>query len=273
MSNLLRANFYRMRRDQMFWCCMGTVLICSAVFVFFWCREALLLGSEAALEQYYFNMVMSLGFFTAMFAAMFLNAEYSEGTIRNKLAVGRTRRDIYLAHFLTVLTASLFFVAAWLLGGCAGIPMIGPWGFGLEGLAFHVLIAVGSTIAFAAIFTFLGLLLSGRPATVIVVLSWFALLLGASTIENILSEPEFSGGVLMTMDGIQMINQEPNPRYVSGALRTFYEFLRDVIPAGQAIQVQNLAVLHPLRALLCDLGVTAAFTLGGLALFARKDLK
>ena len=273
MSNLLRANFYRMRRDQMFWVCLGTVLACSAVFVFFWCREALLLGSEAALEQYYFNMVMSLGFFTAIFAAMFLNAEYSEGTIRNKLAVGRTRRDIYLAHFLTVLTASLFFAAAWLLGGCTGIPMLGPWRFGLGGLAFHVLIAVGSTVAFAAIFTFLGLLLSGRPATVIVVLSWFALLLGASTIENILSEPEFSSGILMTVDGMQMINQEPNPRYVSGALRTFYEFLRDVIPAGQAIQVQNLAVLHPLRALLCDLGVTAAFTLGGLALFARKDLK
>ena len=39
------------------------------------------------------------------------------------------------------------------------------------------------------------------------------------------------------------------------------------------IQVQNLAVLSPLRALLCDLGVTAVFTLGGLVLFERKDLK
>ena len=273
MSNLLRANFYRMRRDQMFWVCLGTVLACSAVFVFFWCREALLLGFETKLEAYYFNMVMSLGFFTAMFAAMFLNAEYSEGTIRNKLAVGRTRRAVYLAHFLTVLTASLFFTAAWLIGGCAGIPMLGPWGFGLGGLAFHVLIAVGSTIAFAAIFTFLGMLLSRRTATVIVVLTWFALLLGASSVENILSEPEFTSGIVMTADGMQTISMEPNPRYVSGALRTFYEFLRDLIPAGQAIQVQNLEVFSPLRALLCDLGVTAVFTLGGLALFERKDLK
>ena len=145
--------------------------------------------------------------------------------------------------------------------------------FGLGGLAFHVLIAVGSTAAFAAIFTFLGMLLSRRTATVIVVLTWFALLLGASSVENILSEPEFTSGIVMTVDGMQTISMEPNPRYVSGALRTFYEFLRDLIPAGQAIQVQNLEVFSPLRALLCDLGVTAVFTLGGLALFERKDLK
>ena len=268
MRNLLHANLSRLRRDGTFWFMLVLIFACSAGTMLLWGRNV-----AESLDHYYFRLSAYMGLYFAIFAALFLNTEYSEGTIRNKLAVGRTRRDIYLAHFLTVLTASLFFAAAWLLGGCTGIPMLGPWRFGLGGLALHVLIAVGSTVAFAAIFTFLGLLLSGRPATVIVVLSWFALLLGASTIENILSEPEFSSGILMTVDGMQMINQEPNPRYVSGALRTFYEFLRDVIPAGQAIQVQNLAVLHPLRALLCDLGVTAAFTLGGLALFARKDLK
>ena len=239
MRNLLRANFFRMRRDEMFWTCFGVVLACSAVFMFFWCREDLSLGLAVKLEEYYFNMVMALGLFDAMFAAMFLNAEYTEGTIRNKLAAGHTRREVYLANFLTVLTASLFFTAAWLIGGCAGIPMLGPWGFGLGGLAFHVLIVVGSAVAFAAIFTFLGMLLSRRTATVTVVLSWFALLLVASMVENTLSEPEFVGGLLMTVDGMQTISMEPNPRYVSGAVRTFYEFLRDLIPAGQAIQVQN----------------------------------
>ena len=153
MTNLLRANFFRMRRDHVFWTCFGTVLACSVVFVFFWCREDVQRGFQVKLEQHYFNMAMSLGFFIAMFAAMFLNAEYSDGTIRNKLTVGCIRREVYLANFLTVLTASLFFTAAWLIGGCVGIPMVGPWGFGLGGLAFHVLIAVGSTAAFAAIFT------------------------------------------------------------------------------------------------------------------------
>ena len=273
MTNLLRANFFRMRRDHMFWTCFGTVLVCSTVFMFFWCRDDIQHGFQTKLEQYYFNMALPLGLFTAVFAAMFLNAEYSEGTIRSKLTVGHTRREVYLAHFLTVLTASLFFVAAWLIGGCVGIPMVGAWECGFQVVALHVLVAVCFTAAFAAIFTFLGLILSGRSATVIVVLAWFALLLGASVIENILSEPEFASGIVMTVDGMQTMDPEPNPYYVSGALRTFYEFLRDIIPAGQAIQVQSMAVLDPLRALLCDLGVTAVFTLGGLALFERKDLK
>ena len=93
MRNLLRANFFRMRRDEMFWTCFGVVLACSAVFMFFWCREDLSLGLAVKLEEYYFNMVMALGLFDAMFAAMFLNAEYAEGTVRNKLAAGHTRRD------------------------------------------------------------------------------------------------------------------------------------------------------------------------------------
>lgn len=273
MRNLLRANFFRLRRDGMFWTCFGTVLACSALFMFLWCREDLLLGVTSRLEQYYFKMALALGLFDAMFAAMFLNAEYAEGTIRNKLAAGHTRGEIYLAHFLTVLAASLFIMAAWLVGGCVGIPMIGPWGFGLAGWAFHVLIALGFTAAFAAVFTFLGMLLSGRPATVAVVLAYFALLLGAAAVDSILSEPEFTSGVLMTLDGIRTMDPEPNPRYVYGALRTFWEVLRDLLPTGQARQVQSAAVLSPLRALLCDLGVTALFTLGGLSLFGRKDLR
>lgn len=120
MRNLLRANFFRMRRDEMFWTCFGVVLACSAVFMFFWCREDLSLGLAVKLEEYYFNMVMALGLFDAMFAAMFLNAEYAEGTVRNKLAAGHTRRDIYLAHFLTVLAASLLIMAAWLAAWVRG---------------------------------------------------------------------------------------------------------------------------------------------------------
>ena len=268
MRNLLQANLSRLRRDGTFWFMLVLIFACSAGTMLLWGRNV-----AESLDHYYFRLSAYMGLYFAIFAALFLNTEYSEGTIRNKLAVGRTRRAVYLAHFLTVLTASLLFIAAWLIGGCAGIPMLGPWGFGLGGLAFHVLIIVGSAVAFAAIFTFLGMLLSRRTATVTVVLSWFALLLVASMVENTLSEPEFVGGLLMTVDGMQTMTPEPNPRYVSGALRTFYEVVRDIIPAGQAIQVQNLAVLSPLRALLCDLGVTAVFTLGGLALFERKDLK
>ena len=37
-------------------------------------------------------------------------------------------------------------------------------------------------------------------------------------VENTLSEPEFVGGLLMTVDGMQTMTPEPNPRYVSGAL-------------------------------------------------------
>ena len=273
MTNLLRANLFRLRRDLNFWCCFGTVLACSAGFMFFWCREDLALGLETSLEQYYFRMTLPLGMFDAIVSALFLNVEYSEGAIRNKLAVGHTRRSVYWAHFLTILAASLLIALAWLLGGCVGIPMVGAWSFGVGAWAFHVLIVMAASASFAAIFTFLGMLTTGRAATVGIVLVYFALLLGAAYVDNILSEPEFMSNFLTTVDGTAIGAPEPNPYYVSGAARAFYEFLQDLLPTGQTRQLQTVSVLHPVRSLLCDAGVTAVFTLGGLALFGRKDLK
>ncbi len=66
---------------------------------------------------------------------------------------------------------------------------------------------------------------------------------------------------------------EPNPYYISGIQREVYEFAVDLLPTGQSSLLQNISIERPVRMLLCSAGVTAVFTLGGLRLFARKDLK
>ena len=47
----------------------------------------------------------------------------------------------------------------------------------------------------------------------------------------------------------------------------------DFLPTGQSSSLQNINIGHPVRMLLSSLGITAVFTLGGLRLFERKDLK
>lgn len=39
MTNLLRANFSRLKRDGVFWVCVLTVLACSVGFMVLWCLE------------------------------------------------------------------------------------------------------------------------------------------------------------------------------------------------------------------------------------------
>ncbi len=275
MTNLLRANLCRLKRDKVFWLCVGVLLAGSAGMMLHWRREGLGVDMEPVkgLEYYYFRLTIILGLFQSVFACLFLNTEYAEGTVRNKLSIGHTRREIYLANFLTVLAASLLMALAWAVGSCAGIPYWGLWRFGPRGLALHMLVVLAFTAVYAAMFTFIGMLDAGRSAIVVSLLAWFAVTMAASQLDNGLSEPEFISGISMTVDGIQMASPEPNPKYLTGAVRAVYEFLMDLLPIGQAVQVQRLELTHPARALACDAVLTLGFTLGGLALFRKKDLK
>lgn len=273
MTELLHANLFRLRRDRAFQLCIAAVLALSAGMMVVWGREHLARGFADGLEYYYFRVTIVLGLFQSVFGGLFLNTEYSEGTVRNKLSVGHTRREVYLAHFLTVLLASMLMLLAWAIGSCAGIPFVGTWRIGFGKLALYILLTAAFTTVFAALVTFIGVLCTGRAAMVAVVLVYFALLLAAGNVDNALSEPEFVEGILMTIDGVQVPNPEPNPRYLTETVRPVYEFILDLLPVGQAAQVQGMRAAHPLRMLICDVVETLALTLGGLALFRKKDLK
>ncbi len=273
MTDLLRANVFRLRRDRTFWVCIAAVLALSAGMMVVWGREHLARGLGDGLEYYYFQATMLLGLFQSVFGVLFLNTEYSDGTVRNKLSVGYTRREVYLAHFLTILLASILILLAWAIGGCAGIPFMGTWRISFWKLALYILLTAAFSTVFAALVTFIGVVCTGRAATVAAVLVYFALLMATMSVYSALAEPEFVGGILMTIDGMQEMNPEPNPNYLTGMERMVYEFLMDLSPIGQAEQVQSLEQAHPVRALICDAAETLALTLGGLALFRKKDLK
>lgn len=273
MTNLLRANFSRLKKDQTFWICVLTVLACSIGFMILWCLENAERGALPDLDEFYFRLSAAMGFFYAIFTCLFLSVEYGEGTIRNKLAVGCTRREVYLSSFLTVFAASLCMAAAWLIGGLAGVPFLGFITIGPARTALCFVIIVGYTAAFSATYTFIGMLNDRRSATVITISIWLILALVSSFFESALSEPEFYHPVMVFQDGVEISNAEPNPYYISGLQRTIYEFVVDFLPTGQSSSMQNINIGHPVRMLLSSLGITAAFTLGGLRLFERKDLK
>ncbi|MGY3662454.1 MAG: hypothetical protein ACXAHE_00930 [Roseburia sp. 1XD42-69] len=47
---------------------------------------------------------------------MFLGTDYSDGTIRNKLTVGHTRTNIYLANLIVTFAAGLLIMCVWFIG-------------------------------------------------------------------------------------------------------------------------------------------------------------
>lgn len=277
MTKLLSANLARLRRDTIFWVVTAAVLLSSLAAAFnasYSAAAMIASGYSIIADDYFFNTAPMMGMFCAVFISLFLGTEYGDGAVRNKLTVGHRRDSIYLAGFLAVFFGNLVFLAAWLLGSVPTLLLIGPLEMGLRGFLVYVLIAVGFTAVLSAVFTAVGHLSSNKAITVVLtLLVWLVLLFAASALDGRLHEPEMQSSIMMTANGIEMLDPEPNPLYLSGAARQVAEFLRDLLPTGQAILMSDAAIEHPLRQILCSISLTGLVTAGGVLCFRRKDLK
>ena len=275
MRKLLSVNFSRIWKDKFFWLCMGAMLIYSVVYMLNGCRQSTVNMPEYnySIDKYYFNFAIVIGAFSALFSSMFLGTEYSDGTIRNKIIVGHTRKSIYFANLITSFAATLLIMSVWLIGALVAIPILGVWEMGIPNLLSYLFIAVMFEAAFSSIFTFICMQSTNKAITVVVsMLLFLGLLVFASITYNALGEPEMTSGVNITTNGIEMSEPAPNPNYVRGAKRMIYEFIVDFLPTGQGLQMWQVKIGNSARMLLSSIAITVLTTLGGIFVFKRKDL-
>lgn len=275
MHKLLSADFSRLRKSKIFWACMGAMLIYSIVYMLSECISAEALADYSYdIDSYYFHFTITIGGFCALFSSMFLGTEYSDGTMRNKIIVGHTRVNIYMANLVTVFVVTLMLMCVWLLGPLIAMPFFGVWTMGITSLMGYLMIAVLFEAAFAAIFTFICMQSSNKAMTIVISLLLFlGMLVAVGMINSALSEPETVNGILMTKDGMQMSDPEPNPNYVSGMTRKIYEFINDFLPTGQGIQLWQLQMGNTVRMAVSSIVITVVTTLSGILIFRKKDLK
>ena len=275
MRKLISADFCRLKRDKVFWIGTLAMLASTVALMIFECQVALKDSSEFqyGLDYPYFRYAIIIGLPIAVYVSLFLGTEYSDGTIRNKLVVGHTRRDIYLSHLFTNIVGGLSMLLASLLGGLVGIPFLGTWKIGKMVLVF-LLISVLFIISYAAIFTLIGMLCSNKAiSAVLTILLFLGLMYFAMYLDYRLSEPEIINGLIITQEGMQMGDPSPNPRYLTGIKREIYQFVIDFLPTGQCRQMLELNVLHPVRMIVSSIVIAIVTTLGGIFAFERKDLK
>lgn len=276
MNRLLGANFSRLWRSKIFWIEIIVMLIYAIVFILNGCRQAM--GDMAeynyALDNYYFNFALSIGVFCMLLISLFTGTEYGDGTLRNKLIVGHTRTCIYLSNLVTNFSASFLIMSVWLIGAMIGVPVLGFWEMGYKQLMLYLAIITLFVAVFSAMFTFIAMLTSNKTMTVVItVIIFFGLLLFSSMIYGALEQPEMTSGVIVTVEGIQVTEPAPNPKYVSGTLRKVYEFILDASPCGQSMQIEMLEVVRPVRMMIASAIITVIVTIGGIALFKKKDIK
>ena len=100
MTNLLSANLFRLRRSRLFWL---SLLLTAAAGAWQPLQTWLEYQRKFPLDAVFFVYAMLIGLLLSVFLSLLFGAEYSDGTIRNKLAAGHTRVSVYLADRKSVV--------------------------------------------------------------------------------------------------------------------------------------------------------------------------
>lgn len=280
MRKLLSANFYRLWKSKLFWLLEG---ICFGFGAFAYVLTAINtrnLGQgwlEYNAHAYFYMPILFIAVVIAVFSCFFIGTDYSDGTIRNKLAVGHSRADIYISFLLTAAAASIMFAAAYLLAVLmVGLPLSGsavithvelqPWRI----LNYTLVI-----LEYTALFVLLSMMDSYKARNVVISLFIAAavIMLGMMAYGRY-SEPEFENHVAALPDGgVELKKGLPNSKYLTGTVRTIAEWITLILPSGSVMLSLDRNFSFDWRNPVISVFLIMTLTVIGIHLFKKKDIK
>lgn len=277
MRKLLSANFSRLRKDTVFWLAMLGMTVGSVLFSCLNYQTSLRYESDPLyVEDVLFNLFPMIAFVCAAFISLHLGTEFDENTIRNKLIVGHTRTEVFFANYLTCMAASILLLFGILIfSGVTGYFCFKAFLLKNTQLVFLILCCILCTMVFSAICVGIAMNIP-RKAISVVVTTMFMLgiLFAASYMEGALQEAEMTyDGITITMEGVQFGDLVENPAYVGGTARKVMEFLYDMLPTGQAIQLNNMSFDRCLRWPWLSAIMLMIVTVVGYLPFRKRDIR
>lgn len=275
MRNLFSVGLFRTVRSKLFYILLALTALVMA-YVYYNTYRVQLGPDFSQLDLYFFQFINANIVSAAVFCPLFLSSEYGDGALRNKLIVGRTRPQIYLAN-LTVncLYGTAACLAAVVTGLCVGVPLLGWFqNAGPGKIMLYVLLALATTWVCAALYTFLSMVVASRGVAItLCILLAFGLILLGQYLYLALSQEEVVTALFYTDTGEMAVSEQPNPAYLTGFARQVYQFFYELTPGGQAYQILGMSAQSPLRMLGYSGLVFVLVTGLGLAIFQKKDVK
>ena len=275
MRNLFSVGLFRTVRSKLFYILLALTALVMA-YVYYNTYRVQLGPDFSQLDLYFFQFINANIVSAAVFCPLFLSSEYGDGALRNKLMVGRTRPQIYLANLaVNCLYGTAACLAAVVAGLCVGVPLLGWFqNAGPEKIMLYVLLALATTWVCAALYTFLSMVVASRGVAItLCILLAFGLILLGQYLYLALSQEEVLTALFYTDTGEMAVSEQPNPVYLTGFARQVYQFFYELTPGGQAYQILGMSAQSPLR-LLGYSGLVFVLGTGlGLAIFQKKDVK
>lgn len=282
MSKLLSAGNIRLRKSKVFWLGLFFMFGLGVFMVITKYSDMIRYNQNEFLDDSLFVYVPIIGCCCAVFCSLFSGTEYSDGTIRNKLIIGHTRKNIYCSNLLISIGATILMAVAFVLSYCTlGAFLLKAPQMQIGAMIFYFIISLFTMVAFTSLFNMLSMLITKKSVSAVACLLIFiGLLIGVSYITARLSEPEFtfpsirtsSGSIVMYSRGDET-EMVPNPKYLKETARAIYQFFYDLTPFGQSLQFLLKDIVHPVQMIVYSLCITVVTSVGGILAFNKKDLK
>ena len=277
MRNLLSAGSVRLWRSKVFWlfCLFLAAATVSSVWTHYF--DVTKYGAYFRIDSVFRYYVLFIAFLIPIVCTLFIGTDYADGTVRNKVVCGHSKSSLYLSNLILCSAASLIMCTAVVAPGLAmGLPLLGGFAMGTTRAILFFSGVYTLSLVWAALFTFLAMLVSSRTVSVVAaMLLSLALLAAGAYLEGRLEAVPTIPTYTVTVNG-EIVEGEgyPNPAYVpEGPVRDIFQFLRDFTPGGQTIQHVNQQAEQPEVLIVYDAAVFVISTAAGLALFRRRDLK
>lgn len=277
MRKLLTANFFRLWKNKIFWAEIGSTALLSVFIVIAnYSPEVQAMENRLYLDDVFFTMYQILGFILATGISLIVGTEYSDGTIRNKLTVGSTRTQVYFSNLIASAIPSCFvLIVHGIITYGIGYFLFGSFQMQVGQVVTALLCALLTAFVFSALFVAIAMNCPNKAITAVVsLLLVLGLVYLSSAIGNALTEPEMTyDGITITMDGVQFGEEIQNPAHVDGFNRTLYEFVYDLLPTGQLIQMYCQDFSRCARWPMFSMVIFVLLTAIGFLAFRKRDIR
>ena len=209
MEKLVKANLLRLVKYGFFWFCMLVAVILTYVATD---------GSSLAMVQLH-NLtpnecMLTVGGavfgFLAIFLPVWQGAEFTGGVIRNKLIMGYSQKEIYLAHLITSVIIIAFTDLIWIVTGVSSGASVNA------ALTGSIAVILFSQLSFASLLTWVMMRSRNMILTAMLGVMFFYVSFFAGLITNALSA--YQGDMIVGKTAVFLENVNPVGQWFTQSL-------------------------------------------------------
>lgn len=270
MIKLLKAGFFRLKKDVIFWLFIFLTIGMAGFTLFRY------LSNEGVyLDKILNEFIMYIGLFIAIFVSIFVGKEYGQGIIRNKIIVGHSRISIFLSNLIISIVVSLLCELIYLIiVFLIGIPLFGQMQMSFSQFAIVLLNTALVIISFCSIYNFITMICSEITISIsICIILFVAMFVAQAALGFTANSRKYIEHAFWDNGNKYIISQEPDPNYPGDEKVKQARMLYLSIPQGQAMKIGGNDLTYSAQMAISSIILIGVVNIVGVCIFSKKELK